>query len=184
MNKPEIENIADIIEQAKRGNNEAFSCLYTTYFSPVYRYVYFRITNKAEVSDVVQEVFLKAYTSFSNYSYSGKSPLAFFYTIARNIIIDASRKKKISSVDIGEEAWPLIRDKADTPEEWLIKKEEALDLRNKIAFLPEDQQEVIILRFIEELETKEISTILEKSEEAVRQLQSRGLKSLRKIYNN
>jgi len=74
---------------------------------------------------VVQEVFLKAYTSFSNYSYSGKSPLAFFYTIARNIIIDASRKRKYPQL-ISRRSVALIRDKADTPEEWLIKKRRRL----------------------------------------------------------
>jgi RNA polymerase sigma-70 factor (ECF subfamily) len=57
-------------------------------------------------------------------------------------------------------------------------------LREKISLLLPDQQDVIILRFIDGLSTKEVAEALRKNEAAVRQLQSKGLRSLRNILNN
>ena len=128
-------------------------------------------------------MFIKAYTSFHNYSYTGKSPLAYFYTIARNTLIDRSRKKRIQTVQISEDDTILeqLPDESARIDEQLMKKEEALVLRHQIELLSEDQQEVILLRFIDGLSTKEIAEVLGKKEPAVRQLQSKGLKSLRNI---
>lgn len=174
-------DIAEIIQLAKEGDNEAFSRLYNMYFKPVYRYFYFRLGNKREAEDLSQDVFLKAYSSFENYSYTGKTPLAYLYTIARNLLIDRGRKKRFAFVD--DDMAPEIPDDADTSPERLAKEQDASDLHKKIALLPKEQQEVIILRFINELSTKEIALVIGKKEEAVRQLQSRGLKSLRNIFN-
>lgn len=181
VNNLDTDDIGNIISRAKNGDKEAFSHLYKSYFEPLYHYIYFKIRDRGDTEDMVQEVFLKAYTSFDRYTYSKKSPLAYFYTIARNTIIDHYRKQKISRVD--EDLILSIPDEENNPEENSVKNEEALELREKIALLPETEQEVIIFKFINELETKEIAEILDKKEEAVRQLQSRGLKKLRSIYN-
>ena len=82
-----------------------------------------------------------------------------------------------------DEEFLSIADEADSPQEQAIKGESAGMVRKKIALLPEDQQDVIVMRFIDEFSTKEIATMLSKSEEAIRQLQSRGLKSLRKYIS-
>jgi len=182
MENLENQNLSNIIDQAKHGDQEAFSYLYTNYFTPVYRYLYLRTGSKADSEDMVQDVFIKAYVSFERYSYQGTSPLAYFYTIARNTLIDHRRKKKAPVLD--EDQLMEIADPANNPEENLLKEHAAEDLHKKLNLLPEDQQEVIILKFINELSTKEIADALEKSEESVRQLQSRGLKALRNIFNS
>ena len=178
QNNPE--ELKNIIEKARSGDGDAFAYLYKSYFTPVYRYIYFRVGSKNEAEDLTQDVFVKAYTSFNHYSYSGKSPLAYFYTIARNAVIDYRRKKKMLIMD--DEDLITIADESDSPQEQSIKNEDAEMIRKKIALLSEDQQDVIVMRFIDELSTKEIATILNKSEDVVRQLQSRGLKSLRKYF--
>ena len=180
-------DIIEIINRAKAGDPQAFSRLYNLYYTPVYKYIYFRIGKSRDDSaeDITQDVFLKAYTSFASYSYTGKSLLAYLYTIARNTLIDRGRKKKIQLVELDSEDSTLeqIPDTANGPSDQYAKKEESEDLRAHICLLSPDQQDVIILRFIEELTTKEISETLGKSEEAVRQLQSKGLRALRDILN-
>ncbi len=181
-------DIAAIIKRAKEGDREAFSLLYNLYYTPVYRYIYIRIGKNSQDSaeDITQDVFLKVYTSFTNYSYTGKSPLAYIYTIARNTLIDRGRKKKIQFAELDPEDNTIeqIPDMADNPSEQYIKKEESQDLRARICLLSPDQQDVVTLKFIDGLETKEIAETLGKSEEAVRQLQSKGLRALRNILNN
>jgi RNA polymerase sigma-70 factor (ECF subfamily) len=169
--------LKNIVEKAKSGNMDAFSYLYETYFMPLYRYVYFRVGNKEDAEDLTQDIFVKIYLSFLRYSDSGKSPLAYFYTIARNTVIDYRRKKKIL---VADDEFFTLADSADTPLEEAMKKENADMVRAGIARLPESEQDVVVLRFMSDLSTKEIASTLGKSEEAVRQLQSRGLQSLRK----
>ena len=182
-----LNNIIDIITRAKAGDKEAFSQLYEEYYTPVYKYIYYRSSahTQDEAEDVAQEVFLKAYTSFDTYSYVGKSPLAYFYTIARNILIDRGRKKrvKIERLDLEEKTIEEIPDGIERIDEQLMRKEDTESLHANISQLSPDQQDVIIFRFIDGMSTSEIAKILKRSEVAIRQLQSKGLKSLRKILN-
>ena len=170
------------IEKAIAGDQEAFSRLYGLYFKPVYRYLYFRTRSREEAEDLAQEVFIKAYRSFGRYRYTGKDPLAYFHTIAHNALIDRSRKKR--PITVGEESAPDAPDTAPTPVEARMRDDEAAALRAQIAQLPKEQQDVIVLRFIQDLSTQEIADLLGKKESAVRKLQSRGLHSLREILNN
>jgi RNA polymerase sigma-70 factor (ECF subfamily) len=183
----ESRNIIDVVKRAKSGDSEAFGYLYNEFYTPIYRYIHFRTNSWSEetAEDITQEVFLKAYNSFKNYTYSGKSPLAYFYTIARNILIDKGRKKrvKIERLDLKDELIEEIPDTLENILEQNIRKENEEDLHKKISQLSEDQQDVIILKFIDGLSNAEISKVLNKSEVSVRQLQSKGLKSLRKILN-
>ena len=180
MNEADPENIEDIIRRARLGDSEAFAVLYESYFTPLYRYICFRVSDKEDADDLTQEVFLKAYASFPRYISSGGSPLAYFYTIARNSIIDHHRKKKTVIAD--EDIFNNIPDDAESAEMQAAKKEDYENLRQKIAQLPQDQQDAIVLRFIDGLSTQEIATMLGKSEVAIRQLQSRGLRSLRNMF--
>ena len=187
MKNSESIDIIDIVKRAKAGDGEAFGYLYNEFYTPVYRYIYFRIGiwSQETAEDLAQEVFLKAYNSFSNYTYSGKSPLAYFYTIARNLLIDTGRKKrvKIERLDLEDKLIEEIPDTSENILEQNMRKENEEDLHKKISQLSEDQQDVIILKFIDRLSNAEISKVLNKSEVSVRQLQSKGLKSLRKILN-
>ena len=187
MKNNEERDIVDVITRAKDGDGEAFGYLYTEFYTPVYRYVYFRLGNWSEetAEDITQEVFLKAYNSFSTYTYSGKTPLAYLYTIARNILIDKGRKKKvkIERLDLEDKTIEEIPDDLENILEKKIRKDNEDDLHKKIKQLSPDQQDVIILKFIDGLSNNEISKVLKKSEIAIRQLQSKGLKSLRKILN-
>jgi RNA polymerase sigma-70 factor (ECF subfamily) len=178
MQSAEPEYIQDLVRRARLGDSDAFGQLYTVYFTPLYRYVYFRVSDKEVANDLTQEVFLRAYASFEKYASSTVSPLPYFYTIARNSVIDYYRKKKTLSLD--EDSIGQIEDTdSPSPEDESALKEEYQHVLSHMSKLSQDQQDVIVLRFINGLSTKEIAKMIKRSEASVRQLQSRGLRVLR-----
>lgn len=172
----------DLIIEAKGGNKGAFGKLYELYYSPVYRYIYFRIRKKEDVEDLVQVVFLKVYESIEKYQEKGTDPLAYFFTVARNTVIDYLRKKQ--NLKLYENS--NIETDKDNPEDFAQINEQLRLVNRAIQALNDDQKEVIILKFMTGLSNKEIAKHIKKSEDSIRQTQHRALKilkvKLRKLY--
>ncbi len=164
---------------AKQGDKMAFSTLYDLYFVPVYRYIFFRVRTRHEAEDLAQTVFTKAFASLPSFRDMGKAPLAYFFTIARNTVINFWRRKREISLETNKNAVETLVAKAPGPEDDAVRSQAMEKLRGALQKLSEDQQEAITLRFIAELSNAEIARLMGKSEEAIRQLHSRGLKSLR-----
>lgn len=165
--------------QAKEGDKDSFDQIYELFAVPVYRYILLRTRHKQTSEDLTQTVFLKAYNSLSKFNYTGSAPLAWLFTIARNCIIDFFRKS--SNIQTESEELLVYTPTNDDFVNELSQKQEFDAIKNCIKTLSEEQQEVIVLKFINDLTNTEISQILGKSEEAIRQLQSRGIKNLRKM---
>lgn len=165
--------------KAKEGDKDSFDQIYELFAVPVYRYILLRTRHKQTSEDLTQTVFLKAYNSLPKFNYTGSAPLAWLFTIARNCIIDFFRKN--SNIQTEPEELLIYVPAKDNFVEELSHKQEFEIIKNHIQTLPEEQQEVIVLKFINDLTNAEISQILGKSEEAIRQLQSRGIKNLRKM---
>ncbi len=165
----------DLIQRAKNGNREAFGELYELYYVPIFRYIYLRLQHKSETEDLVQIVFLKVYQKVGKYEEQGKDPLAYFFTVARNTLIDYFRKKKELNLDETK-----LEDEKGLDLEESVEKEVNLQaIKKALKYLTKDQQEVIILKFINDWSNKKIGEFLKKSEDAVRQIQSRALKALK-----
>lgn len=173
-----------LMRLAREGNKEAFGRLYELYFVPVFRYVYFRVRNKEETEDLVQTVFLKAYRATSGFRETGKPPLAYFFTIAINTVIDHWRKKKEVALNDPEKTFSKLVDDTQNLQEKAEKELNSEILQKAIARLSEEQQKVITLKFISGLSNKEIAEIISKTEEAVRQIQCRGIKALREYLKD
>jgi RNA polymerase sigma-70 factor, ECF subfamily len=171
-----------LLRDAKNGDAEAFGRLYTLYFTPVYRYVFLRVRDRALTEDITQTVFLKVYRSIDSFRVGSVSPLAFFFTVARNTIIDHWKKKQETVFgDLSDETEAPF-DAPDTREHRAADVDRALAtdrVRDALHALSVEQQEVLTLKFIAELSNPEIAETVGKSESAVRQLQSRGLRALR-----
>ncbi len=170
-----------LMRRAQSGDREAFGLLYENHFTPVFRYIYFRVRNREEAQDLTQAVFLKAYEAMPRFRDMGRPPLAFFFTIARNTVVNHWRKKRdLPPSDPDTFFATLVSDGKD-PLDQAVELESVRKVKFALRSLTEDQQEVITMRFIGEFSSREIAAILGKSEEAVRQLQCRGLKSIRDI---
>ena len=173
------EDLKVLVQQAKYGDSTAFSHLYDYYLTPIFRFIYFRVGTKEDAEDITQHVFLKAWNALGDFEHEGKSFSAWLYRIARNTTIDYWRKKKSISIDPAADIFLKQQDPRNNPAEAASQKEEAEIIRNSLYMLNEDQQTIITLKFIEGLSNVEISSITGKSEGAIRQAQSRGLKALR-----
>lgn len=173
-----------LMRLAKKGDADAFAKIYEAYFVPVFRYVYLRVKSRQDAEDLTQIVFLKVYQAVSRFEERNVSPLAYFFIVARNTVIDHWRKKK----EIFLENTEMEREVARTPPAAenpgdIVQKNQNLDMLHQgIQELTEEQQNVIILKFINDLSNKEVGKIMQRSDEAVRQLQCRALKALRQHF--
>jgi RNA polymerase sigma-70 factor (ECF subfamily) len=174
--------IKEIFSRAQNGDQEAFRLIYDKYLTPIYRYIYFRVKDKNTADDLTQEVFVKAFDRINRIEAENNNPLTYFYTIARNLLIDNYRHKHIETIANEEAEIYLIHN--DNPEKIYTENEDARQLMKALNKISDLEAEVIILKFLKNFDNSEIAKVLDKSEMAVRQLQSRGLKSLKKIYEN
>lgn len=179
MKQAENNDPKSLIDAAKNGDKHAFSQIYKQYLTPVYRYIYLRVKDKTEVELLAQDVFIKAYRSLASYEQRSATPLPFFFTIARNTIIDYWRKNR-HQVSFGKEDVLLqLPDKEATPAENSEKRIMSELLYKALNLLSSEQREALVEKYFNDVPNKEIARAMGKSEEAVRQLQSRGLKALR-----
>jgi RNA polymerase sigma-70 factor, ECF subfamily len=168
-----------LIEQAKSGNAEAFAQLYDASMTRVYRYVFFRVSDQQTAEDLTSQVFLKAWEKLD--SYRPKGPfLSWLYAIARNTVIDHYRTQK-QTVSL-EDAGPLVADN-DRLEDVMEFHFEMKSVQAAMQQLTDEQQEVLILRFIAEFDTDEIARRMDKSQGAVRALQMRALQALARVID-
>jgi len=173
---PPLPEEADLVRHAKFGDPDAFARLYDGYVERVYRYIYFRVEDDLMAEDLTSQVFLKAWENLGRYQ-SGGLFLAWLYTIARNTVIDHYRTRK--QVVPLEEVVSLAVEK-DGLEKRMEFQDNIEVLRTGLQQLTGDQQQVLILRFIAQMSTKEIARMMGKREGAIRALQMRALQALAK----
>lgn len=147
--------------------------MYEAYFDDVYRYVLYKTGSKWDTDDLVSEVFHKAYRSYS----SAKQPenaKAWVMTIARHTVIDHYRKRKETvSADILES---FAQD--FSVEEKVEHAVEVDCLHKALAYLPDEDREVMTLRYFAEMKHREIGAVLGKQEDTVKTRVSRLLRKL------
>ena len=167
-----------LVQQAKLGEKEAFGRLYEKYLDRLYRYVFYRCDQRKELAeDLVQTVFIKAWEKIELFDKG--SFQAWLYTIARNTLIDHIRVQKVQ-----EQLDENMMDEKKSIEEQAHTTLQVDQVMQHLSLLTEEQQEVVLLRFVNELSYKEIAQALDKKEDAVRALQYRALKELRERMNN
>lgn len=173
-----LPNESRLIQQACAGDSEAFAKLYDACVDRVYRYVYFRVSDEMLAEDLTSQVFIKAWERIGRYKPGGSPFLAWLYTIARNLVIDHYRTHR-ETVSL-EKVVALPADIQSVSEQ-VEARFEIQAMRDALQLLTQDQQEVLILKFIAGLETREISQLMQKGEGAIRALQMRALQTLTKF---
>lgn len=174
-------NVKLLMNLAKNGDDEAFGAVYDRYFTPIYRYILCGVRNREIAEDIAQTVFLKAFKMIENYKDNGSDPAPYFYTIAKNSVIDYWKKKKDFLYGDDPAKANDISDDAKNPLEKIQRDEKSQELMECVGKLSEDQKEIITLKFICDLSNREISAYTGKNENAIRQLQCRALRSLKNI---
>lgn len=170
---------ANLAGRARKGDAQAFASLYDRYFERVYRYVYYRVREEAEAEDVTSEVFFRALRAMPRYE--PRQPfLAWLYRIARNAVIDRARALRPRLSFDEALAHPDSGEHVLDPDVQVLATDRRARLRAAIKHLTAEQQEVVVLRFIDGLTTDEVGKIMSKRAATVRGLQFRALQSLRK----
>ena len=157
-------DIALQISKAKEGSQIAFNFLLDHFWNDVYRFQLKRIQNEYEAEDITIESFSKAFDKIHSYNDSYEF-VTWLITISKNIQIDRSRKKNasinIQSSNTSEEQVKKIPDDSPTPEDTLIIKQNLAELLSFIKKLKPHYQDVINLRYFQEMSYLEISNQLE-----------------------
>jgi len=170
---------AALAGRASAGDAEAFGALYDRYVEAVYRYVYYRVRNEAEAEDVTSDVFFKALRAMPRYQ--PRQPfLAWLYRIARNAVIDRVRRERPQVPFEDALRHPSV-DQIVDPDAGLDRLSDSTELRVAIAKLTPLQQEVIVLRYVEGLDTKSIGRIIGRRDGTVRGIEFRALGMLRTV---
>ncbi len=165
----------ELVTSAQAGEPSAFGALYDRYLDPIYRYIHTRVGNQVEAQDLTELVFLKAYERIGDYEERGHQFSAYLYRIARNVVVDYHRQRRLESIDLLNGA----QHPDPGPDEQVVQREHARTLRVALHQLPSDYQEVIRLRVLMELPTAQVAFWMDRSDGAVRALLYRALKALR-----
>ncbi len=171
--------IDHIVARCKAADRSALGELYDALVARVYRFVYFRVTSREDAEDLTEQIFVRIFEHIGQFDERGIPFEAWVFRIARNMIIDFYREHKVAVVPL-EEALH-VPDPGTSPEEQTVTALQMEDVRSAIPKLPETYGEIIVLKFIEELDNEEISRILEKPVSHVRVLQSRAIQKLKEI---
>ncbi|MHB1416478.1 MAG: RNA polymerase sigma factor [Chloroflexota bacterium] len=166
-----------LIELA-RTDPEAFGELYERHVKRVYTYVYYRLHSRQDAEDLTARTFMQALAHFPRYRQQGVPFSAWLLRIAHNLVANWYRDNKREIVPL-EEALST-RSHEDGPEEAATEKEERQELLAALAELPDERQQLIVLRFGHGLRAADIAVVMGRTEGAVKALLHRTLVSLRK----
>lgn len=155
---------------------DAFAEIYRTYLDRIYRFVYFLVHDEALAEDITQNTFLKAWDKTKDFDEKRGTMQAYLYAIARNLVIDNQRKKKTMLLSVEVEG---IIPSDENLEEQLVQKEEETELKKVLKILPEDDREIVVLKYFEDMDYKEISKVVNKKEGAIRVKLFRALKVIK-----
>jgi RNA polymerase sigma-70 factor, ECF subfamily len=156
---------------------EEFIKTYDKLSDAIFRHCYFRISDKEKAMDLVQDAFTK---SWEHILKGGeiKNFKSFIYRVAHNLIVDYYRKNKEYSLDDLTEKGMILESKDHEKIVSLVEAKESLKF---VSQLEEKYRTAIIMRFINDLSVKEISEILEESENNISVRIYRGLEKLREL---
>jgi len=175
---PSEAEITGLIDRAAGGDFGAFGELYSIYIDRIYRYVFYQVKDKMTAEDLIEEIFMKAWKAVGSYRGKGQAFSSWLYRIAHNYMIDELRKSR-KHVSLEQETTAIVGNPEQEPEEKLIRQE----LLEAISCLRHNQKQVIILKFLEGLDNREIGQVMGKSQGAIRIMQMRALTTLRQMLN-
>ena len=168
----------DLVELAKAGDKDSFGELYERYLDKIYSYVYYRTGNHHDAEDLTARVFFRAMAHIESYTERGVPFQAWLYRIAHNLVANWHRdrgRRKVIPLD----EFIATSLKSDSPDKQAEDQEERDALRDAIQRLPEERQQLLLLKFVDHKSNAEIGEIMDRTEGAIKSLYHRTLIALR-----
>ena len=168
----------DLVEMAKIGDKDAFGELYERYLDKIYSYIYYRTGNHHDAEDLTARVFFRAMAHIESYTERGVPFQAWLYRIAHNLVANWHRdrgRRKVIPLD----EFIAASLKSDAPDQQAEDREERDLLRAAVRRLPEERQQLLLLKFVDHLSNAEIGVIMDRTEGAIKSLYHRTLIALR-----
>jgi RNA polymerase sigma-70 factor (ECF subfamily) len=166
-----------LVHLAQAGDGEAFGQLYDRYMDVVFRFIYFRVNDRALAEDFTSETFLRALRRIGTISYQGRDIGAWFITIARNIVLDhmksARHRLEVTTADTLEG-----KEQAESTEDAVLNVLQSERLMQAIGQLGDEQRECVMLRFLHGLSVSETAHVMGKNDGAIKALQHRAVRKL------
>ncbi len=167
-----------------QNHEERFLKAFEEYGDALFRHAFLRISDRERAIDIVHDTFAKVWV-YVREGYEVKNFRPFLYKVLNNLIIDEYRKQKEASLDalfeiegVNEGTFQELHEDSVESLTAQLDGRQALEL---IAELPDTYREVLILRFVDELGPKEMSELIEETENVISVRLHRGLKLLRQL---
>jgi len=171
------ESDAQLIARAKE-DSDAFGLLYERYVGKIYNYIYYRTTNHHDAEDLTARTFQRALKHIGRYVDRGAPFSAWLYRIAHNVVAnwhrDRNRRQFVPLDDL-----PLVGNSKEDPVSVTESLEERDILLGAVRMLPPERQELLILKFVEQMSNAEIGKVMGRTEGAIKSLYHRTLVALR-----
>ena len=166
-----------LIARAK-SDPEAFGVLYERYVSRIYNYVFYRVGSHEDAEDLTARTFFQALDKIGDYEDRGAPFTAWLFRIAHNLVANWHRhRSRHRSVPL--EALSLSANPRGAPGVVAERTETMSELLQAVRRLPEDRQQLLLLKFIDRMPNAQIGEIMGRTESSIKSLYHRTLNSLR-----
>ena len=163
-------------------NGEAFTHLYEATYLTVFRYIYGLSGGPLqEAEDLTAETYARAWKNHQRFNGDEGAALGWLLRIARNLVIDLSRRRNVWNVD-KETLVELLADSQPGPEMDVITREQIAILWGLLSTLPDDTREILVLRYILNWQVKQIASYLDMNENNVSVTIRRALNRLQRDW--
>jgi RNA polymerase sigma-70 factor (ECF subfamily) len=173
-----------LVERAQAGEAEAFGLIYDRYVDTVFRFVYFRVGNRQLAEDLTSDTFLRALKRIGSFTWQGRDLGAWLVTIARNLVADHFKSGRYRlEVTTGDvlDAEREDRGPEGSPEAAVVEHITNVALLTAVKQLNPEQQECIVLRFLQGFSVAETAQAMGKNEGAIKALQYRAVRALARL---
>ena len=175
MSDGEDSDLVDV--RAAQADRAAFEVLYRRYLDRVYGYAFYQLGDHHDAEDATERTFLAALRALPTFRDEGATFRAWLFRIAHNTIANAHRSRFRRRAEPLPEGLERAAPNAD-PAGLVLQAEEARHVLRAVAELPADRRQVVLLRFVDGLSSREIGQVMDRSEGAARVLLHRALRDL------
>ena len=173
-----------LVERAQKGDADAFAQIYNRYLDTVFKYIYFRVGNRPLAEDLTSDTFYRALKRIGSFTWQGRDLGAWLVTIARNLVVDHFKSGRARfEVTTGDvlDADSEDRGPEGSPEAAVIEHITNVRLLAAVRQLNPEQQECIVLRFLQGFSVAETAQAMRKNEGAIKALQYRAVRALHRL---